>query len=263
MNPKCLCPLLALMLGCGSSTTDTHDASGDTGALSGADGGGDAGDSADTGSPPGDGGTGGDAADVRGGRYCEVLLATITGDNVHVLVYNTQGLSDCPQDAWDKLDAAAIQADTGASSVKLNGPRYWMIDSFADSKVLDPTVRTFGGIPMRQAGAIDVALADVTSMQRPYTLHTIQRDSQFVFWAGKTVFELGGPDGHVYTMQSYSVQAHAQDEATLPSLGSVLTLPAGWTFTTRTLAADLSVKAVDKKATVVTDDYKNTYLQSK
>ena len=137
-----------------------------------------------------------------------------------------------------------------------------MIDSFADSALIDPTPHTFGGIPMRQAGAIDLALTDAAAMQKPYTLHTITRDSQFVFWAGKPVFELAAPDGHVYTMQSYSVQTHAQTQDTLPALGTTLTLPEGWSFHTRTLDAELSVKAVDKKAVVVTDDDENTYLQS-
>ena len=36
---------------------------------------------------------------VRGERYCEVLLATSDGSNLHVDVYNTVGLNDCPADA--------------------------------------------------------------------------------------------------------------------------------------------------------------------
>lgn len=61
---------------------------------------------------------------------------------------------------------------------------------------------------------------------------------------------------------SYSVQKVAQTEATLPTLGASLMLPAGWTYRTRTLTADLAVKAVNGKATVVQDDNDNTYLQS-
>ena len=224
--------LLLLLAGCSSSNADTPTPTGDA------------------------------ATDVRGGRYCEVLLGTLTGGNLHVQVYNTQGLSDCPQDAWSKLDPTALEADTGATVVVLNGPRYWMIDSFADSTLLDPTPRSFGGIPMRQAGAIDVAAADVPSLQKPYALHTITRDTQFVFFAGRAVFELLDGAGHVYTMQSYSVQKVAQSESTLSTLGGSLSLPAGWTYRTRTLTADLAVEAVDGKATVVQDDDEDTYLQS-
>jgi hypothetical protein len=250
MHPKRLSTILLpilLVVGCSSSnadtpTTDAAPSDGDTGAT---------------------GATGDAAADVRGRRYCEVLLGTVTGGSVHVQVDNTQGLSDCPQDAWSKLDTAAIEADTGATVVVLNGPRYWMIDSFADSTLIDPTPRSFGGIPMRQAGAIDVALADVPALQKAYSLHTIARETQFVFFAGKSVFELLDASGHVYTMQSYSVQKVAtQTESTLPTLGASLMLPAGWTYRTRTLTADLAVKAVNGKATVVQDDDDDTYLQS-
>jgi hypothetical protein len=128
--------------------------------------------------------------------------------------------------------------------------------------LLDPTVRAFGGLQMRQAGAIDFALADAQKQQQPYTQHTITRDSSFTFRAGKPVFELVDGAGHVYTMQSYSTQKVAQTEASLASLSTTLKLPAGWMFRTRTLASDLVVQAVSKQATVVQDDADNTYLQS-
>lgn len=203
------------------------------------------------------------APDLRGARYCEILLGTIAASTVEVKVYNTVGLNDCPDAAWSALDQAALEADTGADVVILNGPRYWMITSAAGSTLIDPTVRSLGGIDMRQAGAISIPLADLAASQQPYTPRTIMRDSQFTFARGASVFELTDPAGHVYTMQSYSVQEHPQTEATLPDLGAALALPTGWSFATRTLDADLTVTAVDQRATVVADDYRNTYLQSR
>jgi hypothetical protein len=201
-------------------------------------------------------------AALRGARYCEILVGTIDAGNVHVQVYSTVGLSDCPDAEWSKLDEATLKTETGAAIVKLNGPRYWMIDSLASSTLLDPTVRTFGGLSMRQGGAIDFPLAAAQQQQAPYTQHTITRDSRFTFLAGKPVFELVDGAGHVYTMQSYSTQKVAQTEAGLATLGATLKPPAGWSFRTRPLTSDLVVQAAAKQATVVQDDDDNTYLLS-
>ncbi|MGZ3420203.1 MAG: hypothetical protein ACXVEE_20180 [Polyangiales bacterium] len=239
--------LAAALLGCSSSSTETAVTPADSGATSM--------DSADE--------TAADAAvDLRGQRYCEILVGTVSGSKVHVAVFNTIGLSDCPADAWSKEDAAALKTENKADVVLLNGPRYWLIDSTAGSALIDTTVHTFGGIPMRQAGAIDVDLAAVPELQKPYQLHTIQRDTTFTFLAGKVQFELLDADGHVYTMQSYSVQKEEQTEATLATLGSKLTLPTGWSFRTRTLTADLVAKSTAGTATVTTDEKQNTYLRT-
>jgi hypothetical protein len=199
---------------------------------------------------------------LRDGRYCEILLGTITGGNIHIKVYSTVGVSDCPQDTWSMLDTSALKSSTSSDLVLLNGPRYWLIDSAAESTLLDPTIAMFGGIPMRQAGAIDVALAQAPTLMKSYVQHTITRDSVFTFAAGKSVFELVDLAGPVYTMQSYSTQKVPQSEATLPVLGASLQLPTGLTFRTRTLATDLVVRAVNHQAIVVQDDNDNTYLES-
>ena len=201
--------------------------------------------------------------DLRGTRYCEILLGTISGETLKVAVYNTIGLSDCPTDAWNKQDVAALKAETKADVVVLNGPRFWTVNSLAGSKLLDATPRTLGGMPMRQAGAVDLPLAELMELQKPYVLHTIQRDSVATFYAGKTVFELTAADGHVYTMQSFSTQKTPQTEASLTELAGTLTLPAGFSFAVRTLTADLVVRAVDATATVVQDELANTYLRTK
>ncbi len=201
-------------------------------------------------------------ADLRGVRYCETLLGKLSGDLLQIDVYNTLGLNDCPAELWAKQDVAALKAETMSDVVVLNGPRLWLVNSLAGSKLLDETVRTLGGIAMRKAGAIQFPVTALMEMQKPYALRTIQRDSVATFSAGKSVFELVDAEAHVYTMQSYSLQTEPQTEATLATLGSRLKVPAGWTFRTRTLTADLVVRAVDKTATVTTDELNNTYLRT-
>jgi hypothetical protein len=202
-------------------------------------------------------------AEIRGQRYCEILLATLTGTGAHVDVYTTFGLGDCPQATWSAVDATAVATSAGATKALLNGPRYWTLDRFVVASFADPTPLTLAGLPMRHAASIDVPLADLATLgSAAYTPHSIQRHTTVELDAGKAVYELVGPDGKIYDMQSYSVQTQPQTEADLATLGARLTLPTGWTFRTRTLTAPLQITAVGDVATVVQDDVGNTYQLS-
>ncbi len=232
---------LALSLaGCGDGSTAASDAGADRSAAVDAD----------------------QVSGLRGARYCEVLVARVAGATVHVDVYNTIGLNDCPDAAWRALDADAIMTQMSAVRVVLNGPRYWMLDAFVRAELIDATVVTFGALSMRRAGGIDVPLAQAATVGGAYELRTIQRTSVVRFAAGAPVFELVDRDGHVYEMQSYSVQVAALTQADLPTLASRLTLPAGWSYRARTLSRDLLVTAVDDLATVVQDNLGDTYQRS-
>jgi hypothetical protein len=242
--------LAALLLGgCSSSSSEpavTADA--ETDAAISADAGRDA-------ASPQDAAT----AEMRGGRYCEILVANLAPPNLRVHVFTTEGLNECPA-----VEADAIKASRNAAAVILNGPRYWTIDSLQGSSLLDPTVQTFDTLPMRQGGAIDVPASSVSTMQVPYMQRTIQRNALITWRAGRKVYELVAPDAHVYTMQSYSVQTvTTQTEATLPNLGATLTLPTVWSFRTRTLSDDLVAAATTGTATVLQDDAANTYSMTK
>lgn len=200
--------------------------------------------------------------EVRGDRYCEVLVGRIAGTAVKIDVYNTYGLNECPDDAWKALDAAAIKADTMADVVILNGPRYWTMDRFESSKLVDTTVATFGGVEMRLAGQLELKIADAMGGESAYVPREVARTTSWVYEAGKPVYELIDPEGRIFDMQSYSVQNVPQTEATLLDLGQELTLPAGWTWQTRVVDAELTVTAVDGVATVVQDERGNTYQLS-
>lgn len=201
-------------------------------------------------------------SDVRGDRYCEVLLGRIEGELIQIDVYNTYGLNDCPDEAWKAIDGPAIKADTKVDVVLLNGPRYWTMDRFEASKLVDPTIETFGGIEMRLSGTLELKIADVMGSETAYVTRTVARTTSWVYEAGKAVYELTDPEGNIYDMQSYSVQQVPQTEASLVELGQQLALPAGWSFKSRILDADLTITAVDGLATVVQDDRANTYQLS-
>lgn len=197
---------------------------------------------------------------LRGVRYCEVLIAESSGRRVAIDVYNSIGLGDCPQAEWDKLDEKALRSALGADKVTLNGPRYWTIDRLSGTtKLLDPTPRALGGIPMRLAGRLELTLGEIARAGKPYNVQRVHRTTTWIFSKGKLVYELVAPDGRVFAMQSFSVQRVPQTEASLAELGAALHPPEGWAFRSRMLEADLEVKAVDDVAEIIRDERENTY----
>jgi hypothetical protein len=191
---------------------------------------------------PHTGGTDAGPGDVRNTRYCEILVGFISGNNVHIEVYNTQGLNDCPEDQWSAVSTQQVMTQLSADVVLLNGPRYWMIDSFGQSMLLNNTPTNVGGIEMRQAGAIDTTVGALPGMESAYALHTVDRDSEFIWESGKPAYQLIDPQGHVYTMQSYSLAKDPQQTIdTLPDLGAALTLPSGWMFRVVTLSQEIDL----------------------
>jgi hypothetical protein len=48
-------------------------------------------------------------------------------------------------------------------------------------------------------------------------------------------------------------------EATLPSLGERLKMPSGWSYRVRTLDAELVVDTTQSLATVLQDEFENSY----
>lgn len=197
--------------------------------------------------------------DVYDVRYCELLVVDRErGGDLLVDVYNTLGLNDCPQEDWDDLDAEALADDLGAVTVDTNGPRYWLIDHFKNSSRIDDTPRQLGTTTMSLAGQLSLERGEEAS--ETYVPRTVARNTVFVFRGGAAVHILTDPDGEEYWMQSYSQQIEPeQDLASLESLGDRLDLPEGWTYTTRLLAEDSTLEAVDDTAYVIADELGNTY----
>lgn len=196
--------------------------------------------------------------DLRGVRYCEVLLLTEGDEGFQAAVWNTMGMSDCPDEQWDALDAKTIATERDAVVALLNGPRYWTLDSISTDLRAGAPETTFGEVAMFQAATVD--LGDELPSQTPYTERPVARDTVFGFDEGSEVYELTGPDGATYVMQSWSQTIDPElSEADLAGLGQQLELPDGWSFATRTLTADLDVLSTDGVATVVQDELQNTY----
>jgi len=195
---------------------------------------------------------------IRDVRYCEVVLLKADTDGLYAEVWNTMGRSECPQDEWEAIDTAAIAAEYGAATALANGPRYWTLDRIDATMQLTAPVTIFGTLEMFLGATVDLGTGLPSTT--PYTQRPVARDTVFFFDAGSEVYELTDPDGAVYVMQSYSQKLDPTLSADqLAGLGARLKLPAGWTFSTRVLDAELEVRDVDGVAVVVQDDFENTY----
>ena len=195
---------------------------------------------------------------MRGVRYGEVLAMFLRDTGLEAEVYGTQMLNDCPQELWDTLNADEIAKDMGAVFVKLNGPRYWLLDGLGSKvAVVHPVFKDFNGIQMRRIATIPIG-ADFAA--GPYTIRNVNRGAVFFFDAGKTVYELVDPDGRAFVLQARCVGVDpSMTEESLATLGERLALPEGWSYRTRVLDAELVVDTSATLATVVQDEFENTY----
>jgi hypothetical protein len=195
---------------------------------------------------------------MRGVRYGEVLAMFLRDTGLEAEVYGTQMLNDCPQELWETLNADEIAKDMGAVFVKLNGPRYWVLDGLGSKvAVIEPVFKDFNGIQMRRIATIPIG-ADFAA--GPYTIRNVNRGAVFFFDAGKTVYELVDPDGRALVMQARCIGIDPNmTEESLVNLGERLALPAGWSYRTRVLETELVVDTSATLATVVQDEFENTY----
>lgn len=193
---------------------------------------------------------------IRGQRYCEIIVSQSL---TNYAVYNTWGLNKCPSALWNKITVDGVKQETGASFVKLNGPRHWVIDGFKKTALINPTIKTLSGLPMREAGILHFSVFDLLKPNTPYQERNVNRQTTWIYEAGRPVYELINPKGNVFVMQSFSVQEKPQTEASLAQLGGKLTLPAGWKFKTGILKRSESLEAINNQAVVAQDNFANTY----
>ena len=195
---------------------------------------------------------------MRGVRYGEVLAMFLRDTGLEAEVYGTQMLNDCPQEQWQTLNADVIAEEMGAVFVKLNGPRYWLIDGLGTKvAVVEPVFRDFNGITMRR-----IAVVNLGTDYSPgsYIERKINRGAMFFWDAGKKVYELVNPDGLAYVMQARCIGVDPTiSEESLDTLGDKLSLPAGWSYRVRVLSEELVVDTIAQVATVLQDEFENTY----
>ncbi len=197
--------------------------------------------------------------DLRNQRYCEVLLGAGTiFKGVTFDVYNTIGLNFCPQEEWVKLNEKQIKKKWNTDFAKLNGPRFWTMDSMKSS-LLDPTIVKFNELEMRKAGVVELGFKDIFGKRKSYQERKVRRNSVWIFDAKKLVYELISPSGKTYIMQSFSTEVRNLRIQDLENLKPELILPKGWNYRARLLTEDLRVPIPFGLATVIQDNFYNSY----
>ena len=113
--------------------------------------------------------------------------------------------------------------------------------------------RFFGNIEMQKLATVKI---DDT---KNYVENFVSRDNVWVFDKGEEIYSIIDKDGNEYVMQSYSlIVDNTLKESDLSNLGSKLSLPDGWKFTSRVLDAELLAPA-NGMAIVIKDDLANSY----
>ena len=199
-------------------------------------------------------------ADLRGTRYCEIIPVYRDGLSFRLEVYNTLGQNDCPPDVWNAIDAKALADELGAFEVVMNGPRFWVMDRIiATGATRDGVTKTFDGLAATQRATLSLPFRDLLSGHRAYVVRTVNRETTYLYEAGKPVYEITDDEGRVYVMQTFAEivdKTLTMDD--LAGLGAKLKLPGGWTYATRVLDADLELTA-DGEAYLIQDDLQNSY----
>lgn len=195
----------------------------------------------------------------RGQRYGEILAVFHRDGHLEAEVFGTQLLNDCPQELWNGLIADDIARELGALVVKLNGPRYWLLDGLGSKGApMEPVLREFNGILMRRIATVRLDVPESAS----YRELNVDRRAQFFFDAGKPVYELVNPEGDSYIMQALCRAVDpTMTEESLATLGDRLSMPDGWTYRMRVLEEELVVDTSDHVATVIQDEFENTYTR--
>lgn len=198
--------------------------------------------------------------ELRDVRYCEVIPSVTQGSTVTTSVYNTLGYNTCPPVQWVALTQDRVNREFGSQSAKLNGPRHWVLDSIQASGTSQTgQTFTFGGIEMGLRATLTTPAGQPTVGDQVYAPNQVQRDTVWIYQAGKPIFELTDPQGNVYVMQSYAQMAdRTLTIKQLPDLASKLKLPPGWGYKTETPSTELDL-ASNGMATIVNDDLYNSY----
>jgi hypothetical protein len=184
----------------------------------------------------------------RGYLYCELVFNY--GDKGYD-IYSTSPLAQAKLDWWEKLDLEALTKVFGAKSVYKNGPQWWSMDE----------VGVMASEPVKVAGVDMVFGAHLppgTLSTPKYKVFSPAKTQNLLWKAGKPVYQLVDPDGHVSVLQGHKVP-----ENSLATLGERFKqLPVGWKYRVKVLTEDLVMKLSPKTPIPsVQDEFDQIYIR--
>ena len=212
-------------------------------------------------------GSGAVPKEMRDYPYCEVIPDSVAAGVTTEHVFNTLGFNTCPSDTWATIteqsivDAYNAAYGGGATSATVNGRRHWVLDSIQSNggTTSSPDTLTVNGMEFGLKALLTIPAGGTAIGTDIYTVSTVQRDTTYIFKAGRKVYELIDPKGNVYTMQSYTTAvAPKLTLKRLSKIGPYDKLPQGWRYRARTLSQDLNLTAAG--TTQIVNDYlRNTF----
>ena len=186
--------------------------------------------------------------DSRGYQYCELVFNYgEKGSDI----YSTSPLGKADLDWWKNLDVEALAKEFDAESVYKNGPQWWSMDE----------VGVMASQPVPVAGVDMVFGAHLPPGTLKIAKYTVFNPAKFqnLDWrAGKPVYQLVDPDGHVYVLQGHKVP-----EEQLATLGERFEkLPDGWKYRVQVLDEDLVMKLTPREPIPsVQDEFDQIYIR--
>jgi len=150
----------------------------------------------------------------------------------------------------------------GLIKVKLNGPRFFVVDSIKRNNIKSSELKSFHGLKMKKSLVFKIGFKDLLSGQnKNYVPRKIKSNSLLQFNSGSEVYELIDPKNNIFIMQSFSNQINSDiNLGNISQIGKNLKLPPKWKFRTKILKKDLLI-GTKKGLTIIQDEYRNTYLK--
>ncbi len=186
--------------------------------------------------------------DARGYLYCELVFNYgEKGSDI----YSTSPLAKADLEWWDNLDVEALAKEFGAQSVYKNGPQWWSMDE----------VGVMASEPVQVAGVKMVFGAHLPpgTLKIPkYAVFNPAKFQNLVWKAGRPVYQLVDPEGHVYVLQGHKVRTED-----LAALGQRFKqLPDGWAYRVVNLTEELVMKLTPKEPIPsVQDEFDQIYIR--
>lgn len=207
-------------------------------------------------------------SEVRDYPYCELIPDTVSNGVTTEHVFNTLGFNNCPENIWTTITEQSVidaynaqYGSTGlATAATLNGRRHWVMDTIQSNggNSSSPDTLTVNGMGLGLKALLTVPAGADTIGEQTYTPSTVQRNTTYVFKAGRKVYELIDPQGNVYVMQSYTDAVAPLTLKKLDYIAPYNDMPKGWKYRARVLKKDLNLTAAGETQ-IINDHFKNTY----
>tara|TARA_Y100001954_G_C15828045_1_gene613247 strand:+ start:4016 stop:4696 length:681 start_codon:yes stop_codon:yes gene_type:complete len=201
-------------------------------------------------------------SNLRGFRYCQITTIKRVGFSLTAEIYSTVNQNKCPDKVWKKIEPELIKKEMNLIKVRLNGPRFFVVDSIKKNNSNSSELKSFNGLMMKKSLVLKFGFKDIVSGQnKTYVTRKIKNNSLLKFNLGSEVYELIDPKNNIFVMQSFSNQVNKDiNLGNISQIGKVLNLPPKWHFRKRILKKDLII-GTRNGMTVIQDEYRNTYLK--